>query len=400
MESKPVAVNWSASEKTSGGPDLAGDSLLNQGFRGIFRYRLQPWYDGLEDPAAAQQAVLERLLSDYARTAYGREHGAAEVHTIADYRRAFPVVTYADLEPLIRRVMAGETSLLLPEPPVAWGMTRGTTGQSKSVPITSTDLEMRAAGSRVLLNYVLRSGRDDVLQGACLNLNYPAQVDTVQMGGREVPRGYSSGIYARYNAERSNLWLVPVQEEIDALGGRDSEADWRSRFALVYERAREESVTMCIGVTQTMLRFARFLRHRYGLYPKDVWRMQLLGCTSIAGIHSKYKPALRALYGPVEVLEIYGATEGIFAQQLDERPYVVPNYDLFFFEVDTGREVKMLHEMRRGEIGSLVVSTPVFPRYRIGDLVRCFGAPYYRCIGRERPLARLRYALERLIHWG
>jgi len=369
---------------------------------------LQPWYDGLEDSVAAQQAVLQRLLADYARTDYGHEHGAAEVHTIADYRRAFPVVTYADLEPLIRRVMAGETDLLLPEPPVGWGMTRGTTGQSKYVPITPTDLEMRAAGSRVLLNYVLRSSRDDVLQGACLNLNYPARVDTVQVGGQEVPRGYSSGIYARYNAARSNLRIVPAQEEIDALGGRDDQAGWQRRFVLAYERARQEQVTMCIGVTQTMLRFARFLRRRYGLYPKDAWRMQILGCTSIAGIHSKYRPALRALYGPVEVLEIYGATEGIFAQQMDERPYVVPNYDLFFFEVDTGlrraqssrRAVKMLHEMRRGETGSLVVSTPVFPRYRIGDLVRCFGAPYYRCIGRERPLARLRYALERLVYWG
>jgi len=361
---------------------------------------LQPWYGGLEDPEAAQQAVLERLLASYARTGYGREHGAEAVGSVEDYRRAFPVVTYADLEPPIRRVMAGETDLLLPEPPVAWGMTRGTTGQSKYIPITPPDLEMRAAGSRVLLNYVLRSSRDDVLQGACLNLNYPAQVDTVQVGGQEVPRGYSSGIYARYNAARSNLRIVPVQEEIDALGGHDSEADWRSRFILAYERARQEPVTMCIGVTQTMLRFARFLRRRYGFYPKKVWRMQLLGCTSTAGIHSKYKPALRALYGPAEVLEIYGATEGIFAQQLDERPYVVPNYDLFFFEVDTGRVIKMLHEMRRGETGSLVVSTPVFPRYRIGDLVRCFGAPYYRCIGRERPLARLRYALERLVYWG
>nr|HID14261.1 hypothetical protein [Anaerolineae bacterium] len=384
----------------------------------FLRAFVQPWYDGLEDPAAAQQAVLERLLADYARTGYGREHSAAEVRTTADYRRAFPVVTYADLEPLIRRVMAGETGLLLPEPPVAWGMTRGTTGRSKYVPITPTDLEIRAAGSRVLLNYVLRSGRDDVLQGACLNLNCPAEVDAVQAGGQEVPRGYSSGIYARYNAERSNLRIVPTQDEIDALGGRDSEADWRSRFVLAYERAREEPVTMCIGVTQTMLRFARFLRRRYGLYPRDVWRMQLLGCTSIAGIQSKHRPALRALYGPVEVLEIYGATEGIFAQQLDERPYVVPTYDLFFFEMDTGlrralglmaigpkaqssrRQVKMLHEMRRGETGSLIVSTPIFPRYRIGDLVRCFGAPYYRCIGRERPFARLRYALERLVYWG
>jgi hypothetical protein len=44
----------------------------------------------------------------------------------------------------------------------------------------------------------------------------------------------------------------------------------------------------------------------------------------------------------------------------------------------------MLHEMKPGEIGSLVVSTPVLPRYKIGDLIMAFKPPYFRCIGRDR----------------
>jgi len=51
----------------------------------------------------------------------------------------------------------------------------------------------------------------------------------------------------------------------------------------------------------------------------------------------------------------------------------------------------MLHEMRRGELGSLVVSTPVLPRYRISDLIRAFRAPYFRCIGRDRWWTPLSY---------
>jgi hypothetical protein len=54
----------------------------------------------------------------------------------------------------------------------------------------------------------------------------------------------------------------------------------------------------------------------------------------------------------------------------------------------------MLHDMKAGEYGSLIVSTPVLPRYRIGDLLRAFDPPYFRCIGRERPFAKLRYWLE------
>jgi phenylacetate-coenzyme A ligase PaaK-like adenylate-forming protein len=98
------------------------------------------------------------------------------------------------------------------------------------------------------------------------------------------------------------------------------------------------------------------------------------------------------LYGPVAIREIYGATEGMFGQQLDENRAWTPNYDLFLFEVQTAGGMKMLHEMRPGEIGSLVVSTPVLARYKIGDTLLAFRPPYFRCIGRDRWWTPLHYA--------
>jgi hypothetical protein len=59
--------------------------------------------------------------------------------------------------------------------------------------------------------------------------------------------------------------------------------------------------------------------------------------------------------------------------------------------VETRRGIKMLHEMRPGETGNLIVSTPILPRYRIGDLILAFRAPYYRCIGRDRWWTVLNY---------
>jgi hypothetical protein len=43
----------------------------------------------------------------------------------------------------------------------------------------------------------------------------------------------------------------------------------------------------------------------------------------------------------------------------------------------------MLHEMRPGEMGSMIVSTPILLRYKIGDLIRAFRPPCFRCIGRD-----------------
>ncbi len=359
---------------------------------------VQPWYQALADPAAAQQAVLERLVQGYARTRYGEEHKASAVGTINEYRRAFPIVTYDDLESLMQRTMAGETDLLLYEPPVGWAITRGTTrGESKFIPMTATDVKMRVSAGRAVINHVLRTGHFDVFQGVNLNLNFPSVVGKIRVGDREVEYGYSSGIYVKHVSKTTPVRSLPTQDEIDALGGGKTISDWERRFELAYERCKDENVTLVGGVSPTAIRFGRYLRKAHKVYPKDLWRVRIMTLGSVPGINTKYAPALRAMYGPVDVAEIYGATEGMFGQQRDERRAWVPNYDLFFFEIETRRGLIMLHEMRPGERGSLVVSTPVLPRYKIGDLILAFDAPYFRCIGRDKPFTVLRYFWDRLM---
>jgi GH3 auxin-responsive promoter len=359
---------------------------------------LQPWHDAVSDPAKAQREVLQNLLQGYAQTGYGKQYGAAGVSTIEDYRRAFPVTTYETVKPLIQRVMAGEVSLLLTEEPVGWSITRGTTqGESKFIPMTPTDLRMRISAGRAMMNYVAGSGRYDLFQGVNLNLNFPSVVGTVRVGEREVEYGYSSGIYTKHVSTFTPIRSAPTQEEIDALGGGKTIRDWEARFELAYEKCKDENVTLVGGVAPTATLFARYLRRAHGVYPKDLWRTQIMTLGSVPGINTHYQPALTALYGPVAIREIYGATEGMFGQQRDERRAWVPNYDLYLFEVETRSGVKPMHEMRPGEMGSLIVSTPILARYKIGDLILAFQPPYFRCIGRDRWWTPLRYAWDELM---
>ncbi|TET80656.1 MAG: hypothetical protein E3J37_10760 [Anaerolineales bacterium] len=355
--------------------------------------QLQPWHDAIADPAGAQKQVLPRLLADYARTTYGTEHGAAKVASTEDYRHAFPVATFDDFKPLIKRVMAGEVDLLLAEEPIGWAITRGTTsGESKFIPMTPTDLRLRVSAGRAMMNFVADTGRYDLFAGVNLNLNFPSVVGTIKVGDREVDYGYSSGIYTKHVSTFTPIRSRPTQDDIDALGGGKTMRDWEARFELAYQKCKDENVTLVGGVAPTALRFARYLRRNHGLYPKDLWRTQIMTLGSVPGINTRYQPALTALYGPVVIREIYGTTEGIFGQQRDERRAWVPNYDLFFFEVATRSGVKMLHEMRPGETGSLIVSTPVLPRYQIGDLILALRPPYFRCIGRDHWWTPLLYA--------
>jgi hypothetical protein len=371
--------------------------MATQDPQAMLNAMLQPWFQAVENPATAQEAVLQRLLRIYAQTEYGAQHSAAQVGSLEDYRRTFPIVTYEEYRPLIERVMAGETGLLLNEPPIGWAITRGTTkGESKFIPMTPTDLKMRVSAGRAMMNYVRTSGRYDLFQGVNLNLNFPSVVGMVRVGDREVEYGYSSGIYTKHVSALTPIRSVPAQEEIDALGGGKTQRDWDARFELAYERCKGENVTLVGGVAPTAVLFGRYVKRVHGVYPKELWKTQIMTLGSVPGINTRYKPVLEAFYGPAVIREIYGTTEGMFGQQRDEQRAWTPNYDLFFFEVLTRSGCKMLHEMRPGESGSLVVSTPILARYKIGDLILAFKPPFFRCIGRELWWTPLRYAWDEL----
>jgi hypothetical protein len=356
---------------------------------------LQPWHDAIENPEKTQEGVLHRWVADFAKTRYGKEHGAENIGTLEDYRRAFPIATYEDYKPLIQSVMEGDVDSLLAEEPIGWAITRGTTGdESKFIPMTPTDMQLRINAGRAMMNYVVTTERYDLFQGVNLNLNFPSNVGTVKFGDRELEYGYSSGIYTKYVSAFTPIRSVPAQDEIDELGGGKTKSDWDARFELAYQKCKDENVTLVGGVVTSAVRFGRYLRKTHRTLPKNLWKTQIMTLGSAPGINTHHAPSLTALYGPVAIREIYGATEGMFGQQRDTKRAWVPNYDLFFFEVETRTGIKMLHEMRPGELGSLVVSTPVLPRYKIGDHILALRKPYFRCIGRQRWWTPLRYAWE------
>jgi hypothetical protein len=382
--------------------DESASAAQAERFAQALREQLEPWHESVANPARAQETVLRRILHDYAKTGYGSGHHAIAVAEddgtgsalIETYRRAFPIMTYEDYKPLITAVLSGETGLLLCEEPVGWAITRGTVeGESKFIPMTPTDLSMRVSAGRAMMAYVAATKRFDLFAGVNLNLNFPSVVGTVQVGEKSIDYGYSSGIYTKHVSKFTPIRSVPSQDEIDSLGGGTARSDWDNRFELAIEKCTNENVTLVGGVCQTALEFGRYLRRRHGVYPKQLWKTQIMTLGSTPGINTRHAARLTALYGPVAIREIYGATEGMFGQQRDDQKAWVPNYDLFFFEVLTRSGIKMLHEMKPGETGSLVVSTPILARYRIGDTILALRPPYFRCIGRDTWWTRADY------HW-
>lgn len=359
---------------------------------------VSPWYESLENPAKSQEKTLMDLLKKYGVTEYGVNHHAKETSSISQYQTNFPIVDYQALAPHLRRVQQGNYKAFLHEAPDCWVMTRGSTGnQSKVLPATPTHLrQIFTCGARALIHYVMRKVNFDLLMGNILNLNFPSRIHTMTQDGKEVTYGYSSGTYARLNPMLSQVSLLPKQEDIDALGSGIGRKDWEQRFELAYRQGLDKNVTATMGVTPVILGFAKYLQKKHGKKPKDLWKFQALFCTSVRKIHFKYGPILQKYFGNVAIVEMYTATEGVFGQQYDELPYITPNYDAYFFEVNTGRNVKPLHELKRGEWGRLIISSCMFPRYDIGDMVEAAGKNYYRIFGRRNTQTLLEHRLYRL----
>jgi hypothetical protein len=355
---------------------------------------VDPWYKSLENPCDPEERTLGELLEGYAKTEYGEKCGARNVRTLADFQRSFPVANYQSLSPWLEQVRQGRYNALLSEPVEAWVMTRGTTGVPKIFPATKRHLDLILnAGARALINFALRKNDFEVLSGEVLNLHFPSDVGAIKTDHGEERYGYSSGTYARLNPGLGAARLVPKQEEIDALAGGASTKDWENRFELVYQKAKDHEVKSLMGVTPVIEAFARFVKKKHRVLPKQFWKLKAMFLTSVAKIQTKHAPVMKHFFGDAPVVEMYTATEGVFAQQLDDNPYVCPNYDVFVFEAKTGDGVKALREMRPREWGRIIISTPMFPRYDIGDLVEAEGQGYFRIIGRARTRTVLEHHL-------
>ncbi len=358
----------------------------------MLEFFLKSWYNALENPEEAQNNLFSALIERYKKTEYGKSYSAQDIKTLDEFQRKFPIATFSDFGPWLQKVKKGKYNALLVEKPVEWGMTRGTTGPSKIIPYTQAEIEERfMLGPRCLMNYIYKSEDTTILDGHILLFIYPSVAGTESFGDTEQPYGYSSGIYSKHLAEKVGLTLVYPVEDINQFGTQRIDSQSVKRLEYIYQKAHNVNVTAMIGITQLMLLFGKICKKNHGLYPKNIWKNPLLVTSSLPGVHARYNPSLKAMYDYKGLRDIYGATEGFYAQQLDERPYCFPNYDFYLFEVKTRKGVKMLYEMKKGERGSLIISSRLFPRYHIGDIIKCFGDGGIACISREKHFHTVKY---------
>ena len=88
-------------------------------------------------PMEVNTNLLMKILADNKDTEYGKKYHFADIHTVEDYQRMVPVITYDDIGAYTERMADGEKNVLTAYPLDHMNTTAGTTGFYKLIPFTS-----------------------------------------------------------------------------------------------------------------------------------------------------------------------------------------------------------------------------------------------------------------------
>ena len=353
-------------------------SFLARPYASIIHSRVRK---GMATAVADQQAVLQYLLKQGGRTAFGKEHGFQNIKTYEDYKSAVPIRDYEAFVPYIDKIKDGGQNILWKGKPIYFAKTSGTTSGVKYIPITKESIPNHINGARdALLCYMAESGNTDFANGKMIFLSGTPELERV--GG--IPTGRLSGIVNHYIPRYLRGNQLPSYET-------NCIEDWELKLDKIVEETMHENMTLISGIPPWMQMYFDWLSQRNeGKKIKELFpALQVIvhGGVNFEPYKSKI---IDSLGGNVDMIETFPASEGFFAfQDTVENNGLLLNTDAgIFYEFIPAGEIAnenptrlSLAEVKKGENYALIVSTNAgLWAYNIGDTVRFVSTDPYRLV--------------------
>ncbi|XP_038071011.1 probable indole-3-acetic acid-amido synthetase GH3.9 isoform X2 [Patiria miniata] len=89
-------------------------------------------------PQRAQETFLRQLIARDAETEYGLKFRLGDIENVAELQRKHPLTSYEDYREYMQRLADGERGVCVGEEVVRFGITSGTTGVGKLIPIVAS----------------------------------------------------------------------------------------------------------------------------------------------------------------------------------------------------------------------------------------------------------------------
>jgi len=185
-----------------------------------------------KDPIRAQEKILLEFLSRNKNTEYGKKYSFNKIKNIEDFRKNVPVTSYEYMRPLVDMMADGRANVLTADKPVFFGITSGTTGKPKLIPVTEYSKKKKAEVMNIWAYYVYRD-HPDIFDGKVLAIISPEVKNKTKAG---IPYGPEDGhAYNNLPAVVKNYYVLPYELFY--------EDDYDARYYCMLRLSMEESIS-------------------------------------------------------------------------------------------------------------------------------------------------------------
>jgi hypothetical protein len=184
------------------------------------------------NPMEVQRKLLLKYLARNKNTEYGKKYHFSKVKSIDDYRMLVPLSDSETIFPYVERIKKGEDNILTKDKVIFFGLTSGTTGNPKLIPVTNFSRRKKAE-TMGLWAYYISKDHPRALHGKILAIINPDDEELTDSGA---PVGAESGhayrnmpdIIKRFYAVPYSVFLIQ---------------DYESRYYCILRAALGQNVT-------------------------------------------------------------------------------------------------------------------------------------------------------------
>jgi hypothetical protein len=254
-----------------------------------------------------QEQTFQKLITSASQTAFGIQHGFADIRNQAQFADSVPIQTYESLEPWIEKIKAGNSDILWPGKPIYFCKTSGTTSGTKYIPLTKESLPNHIGTARnALLCYIHESGNSAFADGQMIFLQGSPELKRLDSG---IPVGRLSGIVANH---------VPAYLQKNRLPSYRTNCieDWETKVRSIVKETVARDMRLISGIPSWVQMYFELLLEESGS-PNISSLFPNFSLFVFGGVNFEpYRVKFHQLIGEqIDTLETYPASEGFIAFQ-------------------------------------------------------------------------------------
>lgn len=277
-------------------------SILSKPFAAYVVAQQKKW---MAQAGPIQEAWRQKLVKAAQSTAFGRDHGFADIRTYDDFKAAVPIRDYEGLRPYIDRLLTGEANVLWPHKPLYLSKTSGTTSGVKYIPITQESIHNHIDSARnALLNYIHETGKAQFLDQKLIFLSGSPKLD--QKAG--IHTGRLSGISNHH---------VPAYLRTNQLPSFETNCieDWEEKLERIIDETIHQPMGLISGIPPWVQMYFDRIQARTGKTIQEVFPHFDLFVYGGVNFEPYRAKLVESIGRKIDSVELYPASEGFIAYQ-------------------------------------------------------------------------------------